>query len=111
MNQAEQLNSKIDMNLILSTLELLKNSKLKRHLFDLTSRINRITMKTYSSNMGGNDETIMEYINDIEDYAHLILENIDDWIRNYNSQLRMTMKKELAGGLIQIKQMLKNIIE
>jgi hypothetical protein len=83
---------------------------LKKHLFDLSCRMNRITMQTYLSNTTDH-ATIMEYIIEIEDYISIILANIDDWIRHYNSQLRMSMKKELSGGLVQIKQMLKNIVE
>ena len=110
IQKIQQITSKVDMNLILSTLSMLKSSMLKKHLFDLSCRMNRITMQTYLSNTTDH-ATIMEYIIEIEDYISIILANIDDWIRHYNSQLRMSMKKELSGGLVQIKQMLKNIVE
>jgi hypothetical protein len=111
IEQIQQITSTFDMNLILSTVEMLKNSKLKQHLFYLSCQMNRMAMQSYLLNTSSNQAIIMEYISEIKDYSHIILTNIDDWIRNYNSQLRMSMKKELASGLIQIKQMLKNIVE
>ena len=94
INQS-RITENVDMHLILSTISMLKNSKLKNYLFDFSRRINKMMFQFHSS-----EETELTII----EYATIILENMDAWVRQYNSEMRMTMKKELASNLVQMKK-------
>jgi transcriptional regulator CtsR len=84
---------------------MLKQSTLKYYLFKVMKKLNNLlTQHNFNESIKYHlDEDILEDIN-------IILKNIDDWIRHYNSEIRMTMKKELMTNLGEIKQMFKQMI-
>lgn len=92
------------MNLLLSTILMLKKSILKDYLFKVMKKLNKLQMnfnKHDENEMCDYDQINQNIIHDV----HIILENIDEWIRHYNSESRMSMKRELSNNLIEIKNM------
>ncbi len=95
----------MDLSLLISTIIMLKQSILKDYLFKIMKKLNKLSMQNHFN------ESIKYNINKdtIED-INIILENMDDWIRNYNSAVRMTMKRELMTNLGEIKRMFQQMI-
>ena len=95
----------MNLSLLISTIVMLKQSVLKDYLFKVMKKLNNLlTQNNFNESIKYHlDEDILEDIN-------IILKNIDDWIRHYNSEIRMTMKKELMTNLVEIKQMFKQMI-
>lgn len=84
---------------------MLKKSVLKDYLFKLMINLNKLKIKTHF------DESIkMNILNeDIINDIHIFLENMDEWIRHYNSEMRLSMKKELIANLSEIKIMFQQL--
>lgn len=98
--------NKINLNLLISTIIILKQSTLKEYLFKVMMKLNKLSIKNYfNESMNYNLNT------DIIEDINIILENIDDWIRHYNSEMRMSMNKELIINLAEIKKMFYVTIE
>jgi hypothetical protein len=100
----------MDLSLLISTVVMLKQCTLKDYLFKIVKKINKLSIQNYfnESIKYNLDKNITEDI--IED-INIILENIDDWIRNYNTVMRITMKRELIYNLGEIKKMFYVIIK
>jgi hypothetical protein len=96
--------NKMDLTLLISTIIMLKQSILKENLFKVMNKINNLSMQNnFNQSIKYNlDEDMMEDIN-------IILNNIDEWIRHYNSEIRMSMKRELMVNLGKIKMMFKQL--
>jgi hypothetical protein len=95
----------MDVNLLLSTILMLKKSLLKNYLFKVMINLNKLKIKNHF------DESIKINIltDDIIKDIHIFLENMDEWIRNYNSEMRISMKRELIINLAEIKIMFKKL--
>ena len=98
----------MNMNLLLSTILMLKKSLLKDYLFKVMVNLNKLKIKNHF------DETIKINVNvlneDIIEDIYIFLENMDEWIRNYNSQMKMSMKRELTNNLKEIKNIFTQLI-
>lgn len=94
----------IDLNLLLSTILMLKKSTLKNYLCKLMNNLNKLKIK---DNFEVNKIIINENV--IEDIC-IILENMDEWIRHYNSEMKISMKKELITNLKKLKKIFKILI-
>lgn len=95
----------MDINLLLSTILMLKKSLLKDYLFKVMINLNKLKIKNHF------DESIKINIltDDIIKDIHIFLENMDEWIINYNSEMRISMKRELIINLAKIKIMFKKL--
>jgi hypothetical protein len=69
-------------------------------------KINKLTMKKYF-----NELIKYSLTEDILEDINVILNNMDDWMRHYNSEMRMTMKRELMINLGEIKKMFYVVIK
>ncbi len=100
----------MDLSLLISTIVMLKQCTLKDYLFKIVKKINKLSIQNYfnESIKYNLDKNITEDI--IED-INIILENMDDWIINYNAVMRITMKRELISNLGEIKKMFYVIIK
>jgi hypothetical protein len=98
--------NKMDLSLLISTIMMLKQSILKQYLFKVIKKLNKLSIQNHFNQSMKHylDEDLMEDIN-------VILENMDDWIRHYNCEIRMSMKKELMSNLVEIKKMFYDIIK
>jgi len=94
--------NKMDLSLLISTIIMLKQSTLKDYLFKVMRKLNKISMQNHFNESKYITVDIIEDIN-------IILNNIDNWIRHYNSEMRITMKKELIIKLVEIKIMFQQI--
>lgn len=94
----------IDTNLLLSTILMLKKSLLKDYLFKIMINLNKLKINNEMK-----DKNLLN--DDMTQDIYILLENMDDWIRFYNSSMRMSMKKELIFNLGEIKKMFYDIIE
>jgi hypothetical protein len=94
--------NKMDLSLLISTIIMLKQSTLKDYLFKVMRKLNKISMQNYFNESKYITVDIIEDIN-------IILNNMDNWIRHYNSEMRITMKKELIIKLVEIKIMFQQI--
>lgn len=96
----------MDLSLLISTVVMLKQCTLKDYLFKIVKKINKLSIQNYfnESIKYNLDKNITEDI--IED-INIILENMDDWIRNYNT----VIKRELMSNLGEIKKMFYVIIK
>jgi len=98
----------MNINLLLSTILMLKKSLLKDYLFKVMVNLNKLKIKNHF------DETIKINVNvlneDIIEDIYIFLENMDEWIRNYNSQMKMSMKRELTNNLKEIKNIFTQLI-
>ncbi len=95
----------MDLNLLISTVVMLKQSTLKDYLFKVMRKLNKLSIQNHF------DESIKYHLDeDILEDINIILKNMDDWIRHYNSEVRMPMKKELMTNLEKVKQMLEQMI-
>jgi hypothetical protein len=96
--------NKIDLSLLISTIFMLKQSVLKDYLFKVMKKINKLSIQNHfnQSIKYHLDEDMIEDIN-------IILENIDNWIRHYNYEIRISMKKELMCNLVEIKRMFQQM--
>jgi hypothetical protein len=79
---------------------------LKDYLFIIVKKINKLTMKKYF-----NELIKYSLTEDILEDINVILNNMDDWMRHYNSEMRMTMKRELMINLGEIKKMFYVVIK
>lgn len=97
--------NRMDLSLLISTIMMLKQSILKEYLFKVMKKINKLSIQNhFNQSIQYSDEDLLKDIN-------IILENIDDWIRHYNCEMRMSMKKELMSNLVEIKKMFYNTIK
>ena len=95
----------MNLSLLISTIVMLKQSVLKDYLFKVMKKLNKLSIQNHF------DESIKYHLDeDILEDINIILKNMDDWIRHYNSEVRMPMKKELMTNLVEIKQMFKQMI-
>ena len=81
-------------NLLLSTILMLNKSIIKDYLFKLMMNLNKLNVQNHfehSGNYNLNDDMIED--------INIILDNMDSWIRLYNSEMRMLMKRELFNNL------------
>ncbi len=97
---------RIDLSLLISTIAMLKQCMLKDYLFIIVKKINKLTMKKYF-----NELIKYSLTEDILEDINVILNNMDDWMRHYNSEMRMTMKRELMINLGEIKKMFYVVIK
>jgi len=88
----------MNTELLLSTILMLKKSSLKDYLYKIMKNINILKIQNHFA------DDIVFTENIIEDII-ILLENMDDWIRNYNSSTKMLMNKELMSNLLEIKKM------
>jgi hypothetical protein len=95
----------MNMNLLLSTILMLKKSLLKDYLFKVMINLNKLKIKNHF------DESIKINIltEDVIEDIHTFLENMDEWIRNYNLEMRLSMKRELIINLAEIKMMFQQL--
>ena len=95
----------MNINLLLSTILMLKKSLLKDYLFKVMVNLNKLKMKNNF------DESIKINIltGDVIKYIHIFLENVDELVRNYNSEMRISMKRELIINLAEIKMMFQQL--
>jgi len=95
----------MNINLLLSTILMLKKSLLKDYLFKVMVNLNKLKIKNNF------DESIKINIltGDVIKYIHIFLENVDELVRNYNSEMRMSMKRELIINLAEIKMMFQQL--
>ena len=95
----------MNMNLLLSTILMLKKSLLKDYLFKVMINLNKLKIKNHF------DESIKINIltEDVIEDIHTFLENMDEWIRNYNLEMRLLMKRELIINLAEIKMMFQQL--
>jgi hypothetical protein len=84
---------------------MLKKSLLKDYLFKVMVNLNKLKIKNNF------DESIKINIltGDVIKYIHIFLENVDELVRNYNSEMRMSMKRELIINLAEIKMMFQQL--
>lgn len=94
----------MNTSLLLSTILMLKKSFLKDYLFKIMTNLNKLNVKNHFNN------DPMQINEDIIADIHIFLENMDEWMRIYNSTMRLTMKKELIQNLIEIREMFKTKI-
>jgi hypothetical protein len=94
--------NKMDLSLLISTIVMLKQSTLKDYLFKVMKKLNKMSIQNHFNE---SKYITVDIIEDID----IILENIDNWMRHYNSEIRMTMKKELITNLVKIKMMFQQI--
>lgn len=87
-------------SLLLSTILMLKPSIIKNYLFKIMKNLNKLAIKNHFNekkyNLNENENE------DIIDDMNIVLDNMDLWIRNYNSERRMTMNRELSNNLKQL---------
>lgn len=81
-------------NLLLSTILMLKKSIIKDYLFKIMTKLNKLEIQTHFNN---NKKYILN--EDIIEDVNIVLNNMDLWIRNYNSENRMAMNRELSYNL------------
>lgn len=95
----------MNMNLLLSTILMLKKSLLKDYLFKVMVNLNKLKIKNHF------DESIKINVltEDVIEDIHTFLENVDEWVRNYNSEMRLSMKRELIINLSEIKIMFQKM--
>ena len=95
----------MNMNLLLSTILMLKKSLLKDYLFKVMINLNKLKIKNHF------DESIKINIltEDVIEDIRIFLENMDEWIRNYNLEMRLLMKRELIINLAEIKMMFQQL--
>ena len=94
--------NKMDLSLLISTIVMLKQSTLKDYLFKVMKKLNKMSIQNHFNE---SKYITVDIIEDID----IILENIDNCMRHYNSEIRMTMKKELITNLVKIKMMFQQI--
>jgi hypothetical protein len=94
------------LNLLVSTILMLKKSVLKDYLFKVMTNLNKLELHN-----NFNDSTKYKLDENIIENINIILENMDEWIRHYNSEIRMSMKKELMINLGEIKKIFRVVIE
>lgn len=85
---------------------MLKQCTLKDYLFRVMTKINNLLIQ---SNF--NQSIKYNITEDIIEDINIILDNMDEWIRHYNSEMKMTMKRELMTNLGEIKKMFYVVIE
>ena len=85
---------------------MLKKCILKDYLFKIVKKINKLTMKKYF-----NELIKFNLTEDIIEDINIILDNMDDWMRHYNSEMKITMKRELMTNLEEIRKMFYVVIE
>lgn len=93
----------MNANLLLSTILMLKKSILKDYLFKIMTNLNKLEIQTHFNN----DKKYILNEDTIED-INMVLNNMDSWIRNYNSEKRMAMNRELSYNL---KELVKEFEE
>ena len=114
--------NKMDLSLLISTIFMLKQSILKDNLFKIMKKLNKLSMQNnfnesmqnnFNESMQNNFNESMKYnLNeDVIEDINILLENMDDWIRYYNSEIRMSIKKELMNNLVEIKRMFYFVIK
>ena len=106
--------NKMDLSLLISTIVMLKQSILKDNLFKIMKKLNKLSMQNnFNESMQNNFNESMKYnLNeDVIEDINILLENMDDWIRYYNSEIRMSIKKELMNNLVEIKRMFYFVIK
>ena len=106
--------NKMDLSLLISTIFMLKQSILKDNLFKIMKKLNKLSMQNnFNESMQNNFNESMKYnLNeDVIEDINILLENMDDWIRYYNSEIRMSIKKELINNLVEIKRMFYFVIK
>jgi hypothetical protein len=96
----------MDLSLLISTIVMLKQCTLKDYLFRVMTKINNLLIQT-----NFNQSIKYNITEDIIEDINIILDNMDEWMRHYNSQIRMTMKKELMSNLGEIKKMFYVLIK
>jgi hypothetical protein len=91
-------------NLLLSTILMLNKSIIKDYLFKVMMNLNKLNVKNHFECLTNYnlDDDIIEDINSI-------LDNMDSWIRHYNSAMRMPMKRELFNNLKKLTVHLEKI--
>lgn len=93
-------------NLLLSTILMLNKSILKDYLFKIMKDLNKLAIHDHFNceKYNLNEDTIED--------INVVLDNIDLWIRNYNSEKRISMNRELTYNLKEIvrefEELLKN---
>ena len=97
---------RIDLSLLISTIVMLKQCILRDYLCIIMKKINKLTMKNYF-----NELIKYSLTEDILEDINIILNNMDDWIRYYNSEMKMTIKRELMTNLEEIRKMFYVVIE
>lgn len=97
---------RIDLNLLISTIFMLKQCMLKDYLFKIVKKINNLLIQT-----NFNELININLTEDIIEDINIILDNMDDWIRYYNSEMRITIKRELIANLEEIRKMFYVVIE
>ncbi len=97
---------KMDMSLLISTISMLNQCMLRDYLCIIVKKINKLTMKKYF-----NELIKYSLTEDILEDINIILNNMDDWMRYYNSEMRMKMKRELMINLGEIKKMFYVVIK
>ena len=93
-------------NLLLSTILMLNKSIIKDYLFKIMTDLNKLAIHNHFNDKKYNlNEDTIEDIN-------IVLDNIDLWIRNYNSEKKMSMNVELSYNLKELvkefEELLKN---
>lgn len=96
----------MNISLLISTIVMLKQCTLKDYLFRVMTKINNLLIQ---SNF--NQSIKYNITEDIIEDINIILDNMDEWIRHYNSEMKMTMKRELMTNLGEIKKMFYVVIE
>jgi hypothetical protein len=84
-------------NLLLSTILMLNESIIKDYLFKVMINLNKFNVKNHFECL-----TNYNFDDDIIKDINAILDNMDSWIRHYNSIMRMPMKRELFNNLKKI---------
>lgn len=97
---------RIDLSLLISTIAMLNKCMLRDYLCIIVKKINKLTIKKYF-----NELIKYSLTEDILEDINVILNNMDDWMRHYNSEMRMTMKRELMINLGEIRKMFYVVIE
>lgn len=92
----------MDLSLLISTIVMLKQSVLKDtdYLFKVMIKLNKLLIQNNFN------ESIKYHL---DEDINIILKNVDDWIRHYNSEIRMSMKRELMTNLEKIKKMFQKL--
>lgn len=92
----------MDLSLLISTIVMLKQSVLKDtdYLFKVMIKLNKLLIQNNFN------ESIKYHL---DEDINIILKNVDDWIRHYNSEIRMSMKRELITNLEKIKKMFQKL--
>ena len=93
------------ISLLLSTILMLKKSIIKDKLFNIMMKINKLSIQQHFEN-----STHYNLTEDMIEDINVILNNIDFWIRNYNSEMRVTMKRELLDNLKDLTNVFRELI-